>query len=136
MRVMKPGIWIGTSGYHDYTDDELRPWARQLVRAARRGLPVFAYFNNDLNTRAPLNARALMRLVGKKAVRPPEPDSAGAPQKIAPPDKRPEKRRPSTRSRKSRPTRAGRRRTMPRRGFGAGAKGRRRAASAESAARS
>lgn len=50
--------------YHDYTEDELAPWAAQLAKAARRGVPCYAYFNNDLNTRAPWNAFALMRLLG------------------------------------------------------------------------
>lgn len=54
--------------YHDYTEPELEPWARQLAAAARRGLPAYVYFNNDLNTRAPLNAATLMRLLGARAV--------------------------------------------------------------------
>lgn len=62
--------------YHDYTTDELQPWAEQLGKAARRGLPAFVYFNNDLNTRAPLNAHALMQLVEKHAVGPFRPDPA------------------------------------------------------------
>lgn len=56
--------------YHDYTNDELAPWARQLARAAARGLPAHVYFNNDLNTRAPLNAEALMKMLGRHAARP------------------------------------------------------------------
>ncbi len=54
--------------YHDYTDDELRPWAKQLARVARTGREAFVYFNNDLNTRAPLNARALMNQLGPLAL--------------------------------------------------------------------
>jgi uncharacterized protein YecE (DUF72 family) len=56
--------------YHDYTEAELQPWATQLARVARKGLPAYVYFNNDLNTRAPLNARALMKLLGRHAVPP------------------------------------------------------------------
>ncbi|HVU36026.1 MAG TPA: DUF72 domain-containing protein [Opitutaceae bacterium] len=56
--------------YHDYTDAELEPWAAALARAARKGLPGYVYFNNDLNTRAPLNAASLMRLLGRHAVPP------------------------------------------------------------------
>jgi uncharacterized protein YecE (DUF72 family) len=56
--------------YHDYTTDELAPWAKQLRLAARRGLPCYVYFNNDLNTRAPLNAEALMAMLGQHAVPP------------------------------------------------------------------
>jgi uncharacterized protein YecE (DUF72 family) len=52
---------------HDYTDQELRPWATFLRDCAGRGVKAFAYFNNDLNTRAPLNARRLMDLVGAAA---------------------------------------------------------------------
>ncbi len=54
--------------YHDYTDDELEPWAKQLARAAKAGREAFVYFNNDLNTRAPLNAQALMALLGPLAL--------------------------------------------------------------------
>jgi uncharacterized protein YecE (DUF72 family) len=54
--------------YHDYTTAELQPWAKQLKDAASRGLPCYVYFNNDLNTRAPLNAEALMKLVGEHAI--------------------------------------------------------------------
>lgn len=54
--------------YHDYPDDELRPWAEQLAKAAARGIPAYVYFNNDLNTRAPLNAASLVKMLGKHAV--------------------------------------------------------------------
>ena len=79
--------------YHDYTDDELAPWAEQLARAARRRVPAYVYFNNDLNTRAPLNAEALMRLLGKRAVRSFTTSRAGIPE-IAHPEKKPETWRP------------------------------------------
>jgi uncharacterized protein YecE (DUF72 family) len=55
---------------HDYTDSELEPWAEHLRRCARHGLKGFVYFNNDVNTRAPLNARRLMEMLGKYAVKP------------------------------------------------------------------
>jgi uncharacterized protein YecE (DUF72 family) len=55
---------------HDYTKDELTPWAEQLRAAAQKGKPCFVYFNNDWNTRAPLNARMLMDMVGDAAVEP------------------------------------------------------------------
>jgi uncharacterized protein YecE (DUF72 family) len=54
---------------HDYTDSELEPWAEHLRRCARQGLKGFAYFNNDVNTRAPLNARRLIEMVGKYAAK-------------------------------------------------------------------
>ena len=52
---------------HDYSDQELEPWAEHLRRCARQGLNGFAYFNNDVNTRAPDNARRLIQMVGKYA---------------------------------------------------------------------
>lgn len=55
---------------HDYTEAELKPWASQLRRVARAGKAAFVYFNNDWNTRAPLNAKMLMELTGKFAVQP------------------------------------------------------------------
>lgn len=94
--------------YHDYTDDELRPWAEQLVKAARNGIPCYVYFNNDLNTRAPLNAHALMKLVGRHAVAPLV-AGAAAPRELPPPKKGPETWRPWTR--KKDPERAVTRRT-------------------------
>jgi uncharacterized protein YecE (DUF72 family) len=83
--------------YHDYTADELEPWAKQLSLAAERGLPCYAYFNNDLNTRAPLNAEALMKMIGDRTV--PAFDAALAkPREIAPPIKGPETWRPWNRT--------------------------------------
>jgi uncharacterized protein YecE (DUF72 family) len=75
--------------YHDYTDDELRPWAKQLQKAAERDIPSYVYFNNDLNTRAPLNAEALMRLIGEHTVPAFEASLAKA-LEIQPPQKKPE----------------------------------------------
>ncbi len=56
---------------HNYTDRELRPWATFLRGCARHGVTAFVYFNNDMNTRAPLNALRLMELVGPSANLPP-----------------------------------------------------------------
>lgn len=87
--------------YHDYTDDELAPWAEQLARAAARKIPAYVYFNNDLNTRAPLNAETLMRMLGKHAVR--AFSAALARQlEINPPEKKPETWRAWTRTGKTR----------------------------------
>jgi uncharacterized protein YecE (DUF72 family) len=52
---------------HNYSDRELRPWAKFLHKCAKEGVPGFVYFNNDMNTRAPLNALRLMELVGPVA---------------------------------------------------------------------
>jgi len=50
---------------HDYTKEELKPWAEHIHEQAASGKKVFAYFNNDLNVRAPNNARLLMTLCGE-----------------------------------------------------------------------
>jgi uncharacterized protein YecE (DUF72 family) len=52
---------------HDYTAAELKPWADHVRKCLRHGLDVYAYFNNDLNSRAPENARQFIRMVrGRK----------------------------------------------------------------------
>ena len=48
---------------HDYRREELKPWAQHCSEALRHGMKVFAYFNNDINTRAPDNARAFISMV-------------------------------------------------------------------------
>lgn len=55
---------------HDYTDDELAPWADWLLELSTRGVDAYVYFNNDVNVRAPGNALRLMDMVGDAAVRP------------------------------------------------------------------
>jgi uncharacterized protein YecE (DUF72 family) len=50
---------------HDYTRDELRPWAEHCRRYLNTGRDVYAYFNNDANTRAPFNAVSLRELISK-----------------------------------------------------------------------
>jgi uncharacterized protein YecE (DUF72 family) len=52
---------------HDYTRAELEPWADHIREQARAGKKVFAYFNNDINVRAPDNAKLLMEMVGEEA---------------------------------------------------------------------
>jgi uncharacterized protein YecE (DUF72 family) len=54
---------------HDYTDRELEPWAEYLRRCGSKSVEGFVYFNNDINSRAPLNAKRLMEMVGKYAVK-------------------------------------------------------------------
>ncbi|MBV9490629.1 MAG: DUF72 domain-containing protein [Verrucomicrobia bacterium] len=49
---------------HDYSEEELRPWAEFLRGCAGRGITAFVYFNNDVNTRAPQNALMLMTMLG------------------------------------------------------------------------
>ena len=55
---------------HDYSEAELKPWARHIRSQARAGRNVHAYFNNDLNVRAPNNAKLLMSLCGEAVVHP------------------------------------------------------------------
>jgi uncharacterized protein YecE (DUF72 family) len=53
---------------HDYTLDELRPWATHIRKQATSGKTVYAFFNNDLNVRAPGNARMLREMTGGKTL--------------------------------------------------------------------
>jgi uncharacterized protein YecE (DUF72 family) len=53
---------------HDYTRRELKPWAEFISAQARQGLTLYVYFNNDINVRAPENARMLMQMTGPLAV--------------------------------------------------------------------
>ncbi|HEV2454056.1 MAG TPA: DUF72 domain-containing protein [Verrucomicrobiae bacterium] len=56
----------GLSGgaHHDYTAEELAPWADNFRACAANGKKCYAYFNNDLNVRAPKNAEMLLHLCG------------------------------------------------------------------------
>ncbi len=51
---------------HDYTRDELRPWADHCRRCLHDSIAVFAYFNNDWNTRAPGNAEMFREMISLK----------------------------------------------------------------------
>src|SRR5579884_2258507 len=53
---------------HNYTTAELQPWADHICAHANK--TVYAYFNNDVNVRAPENARELMRMIGERALGP------------------------------------------------------------------
>ncbi|HWH71791.1 MAG TPA: DUF72 domain-containing protein [Candidatus Sulfotelmatobacter sp.] len=52
---------------HDYTWEELAPWARHIRQQAEVGHTVYAFFNNDANGCAPNNARVLMEMTGAPA---------------------------------------------------------------------
>jgi uncharacterized protein YecE (DUF72 family) len=56
--------------HHDYSSEELKPWADHIQTQAQTGRNVYVYFNNDLNVRAPNNAKLLMDLCGDFTVRP------------------------------------------------------------------
>jgi uncharacterized protein YecE (DUF72 family) len=51
---------------HDYTRQELKPWARHISEQVAAGNTVYAYFNNDANVRAPKNAKMLIEMVRAK----------------------------------------------------------------------
>jgi len=51
---------------HDYTRAELKPWAEHCRRCLDNGIDVFAYFNNDWNTRAPGNAEMFREMITAK----------------------------------------------------------------------
>lgn len=55
---------------HDYTRKELRPWAKFISEQAGLGRMLYIYFNNDINVRAPDNAKMLMQMIGTQAVYP------------------------------------------------------------------
>jgi uncharacterized protein YecE (DUF72 family) len=57
---------------HDYTRAELEPWAKFCREESEAGRTVFAYFNNDVNVRAPQNAKMLIQMVGDASVDPEE----------------------------------------------------------------
>lgn len=59
---------LGGGFAHDYSAEELRPWAAFLHDAHARGLDGFAYFNNDARARAPKNALELAGMLGSAAV--------------------------------------------------------------------
>ncbi len=52
-----------------YTDRELAGEAKRIRRYLRRGLDVYAYFNNDAAGHAPFNARTLQRFVAGRRSR-------------------------------------------------------------------
>lgn len=49
---------------HDYTRAELGDWARHICSQREAGKRAFAFFNNDVNARAPANAKLLREMVG------------------------------------------------------------------------
>jgi uncharacterized protein YecE (DUF72 family) len=57
---------------HDYTRAELEPWAKFCREQAEAGRTIYAYFNNDVNVRAPQNAKMLMQMAGDYSVDPEE----------------------------------------------------------------
>lgn len=52
---------------HDYSAEELLPWANRIREQIAAGRRVYAYFNNDLNVRAPKNADLLIKLCADKS---------------------------------------------------------------------
>jgi uncharacterized protein YecE (DUF72 family) len=67
---------------HDYTRAELEPWAKFCREQAAQGRTVYAYFNNDVNVRAPQNGKMLMQMVGEFCVEPEEREIPIPPRRI------------------------------------------------------
>jgi len=61
---------LAGGAHHDYTREELQPWANHIREQAEADKKVFAYFNNDLNVRAPNNAKLLMEMCGDLVAQP------------------------------------------------------------------
>ncbi|MGZ8899773.1 MAG: DUF72 domain-containing protein, partial [Limisphaerales bacterium] len=55
---------------HNYPQKELEPWAEHISEQAEQGRTLYVYFNNDVNVRAPDNAKMLMQMIGELAVYP------------------------------------------------------------------
>lgn len=51
-----------------FPDDELAWWAEQITNWQKQGLTVFAYFNNDVNAYAVVNAKTLKAMVAQLAL--------------------------------------------------------------------
>lgn len=58
------GLEFGAA--HDYTEEELAPWADHIVAQSASGHVTYVYFNNDLNVRAPANAMLLERMIRQR----------------------------------------------------------------------
>jgi uncharacterized protein YecE (DUF72 family) len=52
----------------DYSEAELRAWARRVRNWLGQGCDIHVYFDNDAFGHAPMNALRLMRLIGSGAV--------------------------------------------------------------------
>ena len=48
-----------------YTDEELDAWAKRIRRWARAGRDVYVYFDNDMKTHAPFDAKRLIQRMGR-----------------------------------------------------------------------
>ena len=68
LRVTTDFVYIRFHGLrggaaHDYSSSELKPWTTFCRKSLKSGQDVYAYFNNDLNSRAPENAKQFLRMV-------------------------------------------------------------------------
>jgi uncharacterized protein YecE (DUF72 family) len=50
---------------HNYSRAELEPWTKHIKDQIGHRRRVFAFFNNDVDARAPGNAKELMRMIGQ-----------------------------------------------------------------------
>lgn len=70
----------GPSGWYwgSYSDETLRKWADDIVRWRNEGRAVFCYFDNDIKSAAPEDARRLLDLLEADPVIPRYDDAAAA----------------------------------------------------------
>lgn len=61
-----------------YPEAELAAWSAKIRRWRIEGRDVYAYFDNDVKSAAPLDAETLMRLVGARPYARPSPNVVGA----------------------------------------------------------
>ena len=61
-----------------YSEGALADWARWLAAQHARGIPVYAYFNNDVGGHAPKDAARLIQRLGALVSRPPRGSRRGA----------------------------------------------------------
>jgi len=71
--VTAPLVYLRFHGWNGlyagfFPDDELAWWAEQITNWQKQGLTVFAYFNNDVNAYAVVNAKTLKAMVAQLAL--------------------------------------------------------------------
>jgi uncharacterized protein YecE (DUF72 family) len=69
----------GPSGWYwgSYRDETLAKWGADIARWQEEGRAVYCYFDNDIKSAAPEDARRLLDLLGADAASPYEAAAAG-----------------------------------------------------------